>query len=114
MSRIISVELHSTYELAERMVPFFNYTSLLIPELNTCQRKLEDVFNVSLSLHELPALSFHFSAQVSWLFEGKQWPCVVSLLPEDVATGHRLRYLTHQHKAEYGKLFDGLLNSCLT
>ena len=51
---------------------------------------------------------------MTWLFENRQLPCVLTLLPKDLATGHRLNYLTHKHKSEYGKLFRSLLNSCAT
>lgn len=113
MSHVISVELESAHELATRMVPFFKYTSFLMPRTSKRYYKLGERLDMSLTLHDRPS-PFYFSTQVTWLFEDRQLPCVLTLLPKDLATGHRLNYLTHKHKSEYGKLFRSLLNSCAT
>ena len=113
MSHVISIDLESAHELATRMVPLFKYTSFLMPETSEHYYKLGERLDVSLTLHDRPC-PFYFSTQVTWLFENRQLPCVLTLLPKDLATGHRLNYLTHKHKSEYGKLFRSLLNSCAT
>ncbi|RXS44461.1 hypothetical protein EST55_03015 [Idiomarina sp. 29L] len=114
MSKSVRIDIDSVRELAARTVPFFKYTSILVTELDDGDYVLGKSVDVELFLPDIAASPFHFSAQVSWLFDDKSFPYVISLLPQDIATGHRLSYLTNQYKAEYGKLFDSLINSCAT